>query len=191
MMPGPDRGGLARHLWEDIFTPALQPAPIGYYLHSAMQVQTDLAKAERLVIYREEWQRGTPVVKDCALYHLEQIAEWLRSNCKPYSVYPVRVEPSGDPVVDQTRRLTIVHFLVERGVADAETRVLFGTGRAEGLQGEWIERVYQRGQTIGSSGGAPLFGTGGGLPGVFPPSFGFGGFGGFNGFFGGGGFRGF
>ena len=169
---------------KDLCTPALHPVPVGTFVYSAFQEETDLAKAERLVIYREEWTRGAPSVKDCAVYHLEQIADWLSANAKPYNLFPVRVEPSGDPVLDRTRRLTIVNYLVERGVADAETRVLLGSGRAEGLQGEIIERIYQRGQYLGTS-GSQLFGTGGAASSVFPSSFGGGGF------LGGNAFRGF
>jgi hypothetical protein len=164
------------------------PAPIGTYTRNAFQEETDLAKAERMVIYQEEWVRGAPKVKDCAMSHLDKVADWLATARKPYVSFPVRVEPTGDPNLDRTRRLTVVNYLVERGVGDAEQRVVLASPYAEGLQGDIIERIYHSGARLGT--GAPsLFGTTGGATNVGPGGFFGGGFGGSGGF--GGGFRGF
>src|SRR5262249_43569837 len=93
--------------------PALEVAPLGTYVRNAFQMQADLAKAERLVLYQEEWVLGRSNIKDVSLYHLEQIAEWLRSNHMPHAGFPVRVEPTGDRALDQARRLEAVRMLLE------------------------------------------------------------------------------
>ena len=103
-------------------TPAIVPAPIGSFVYNVFQEQADLAKAERLVIYQEDWVQGNAKIKVCAMHHLEQIAEWLASNQKPYIAFPVRVEPTGDGKLDRERQNAITGFLAERGVADAQQR---------------------------------------------------------------------
>jgi hypothetical protein len=158
--------------------PALPVAPLGTYVNTAFQLETDLAKAERLVLYQEDWVQGTPQLKDVSLYHLAEIADWLRNGRQPHSSYPVRVEPTGIRALDEARRHVAVRMLAERGVGDAEARVIIAPPWAEGLRYEQIERAWIRGLFLESSTLFGGFGGGfGGFGGFGSPLGGFGGFG--------------
>ena len=159
-LTGPVAAG--EHDGNSLCLPAIDPAPIGTYTRNIFQEQADLAKAERLVVYREEWVTGVAQTKYCALDHLEVIAEWIVKKRMPHSTFPVRIEPVGDPLLDQARRSVVVNFLTARGVRDAEQRVLIYPPSAEGLRWDSIERLYIRGFGITTGGTGTTAGTGAG-----------------------------
>jgi hypothetical protein len=140
--------------------------PLGSAVRAANDAQRINALAEYFVVYREDFDAGAATLNPTGERHLDGIARRLRQ-----VPVPVRVEPTGDPLLDEKRRVAVIEALGKHGVPfeDASARVIFGTTRAEGLRYSDIERVYGRFQNSGGFGG-----LGGG----------FGGFGGFGGGFG-------
>jgi len=149
-----------------ILAPATVVPPLGSAVRAANDAQRINALAEYFVVYREDFDAGAATLNPTGERHLDGIARRLRQ-----VPVPVRVEPTGDPLLDEKRRVAVIEALGKHGVPfeDASARVIFGTTRAEGLRYSDIERVYGRFQNSGGFGG-----LGGG----------FGGFGGFGGGFG-------
>ena len=168
--------------WRDpcaTVTPGALPMPNGWFLanwHSRMRAG---AVADRFVIYGHEWYQGGLLLGPYGMRHLEAIAANL-----PSAPYPVVIEPVGPPEVVAARRSTIVALLTQKGVPDADQRVIVGFGKAEGLRYNDMP-IMRQGQ--GGRGQMGIGGIGGGLGGIG------GGIGGVGGGFGGmgGGFRGY
>ncbi len=151
-----------------ILTPATVVPPLGSAVRAANDAQRVNALAEYFVVYREDFDAGEATVNPSGERHLDGIARRLRQ-----APVPVRVEPTGDPLLDEKRRVAVIEALGRHGVPfeEASARVIFGTTRAEGLRYSDIERVYGRFQNSGGFGG---FGGGfGSLGGGFGGGFGF------------------
>ena len=54
------------------------------------------------------------------------------------------IEPDCDPGVNEARRLTVVAFLEQHGIANAAQIVHLGYPQAEGLYADEAERVYRQ-----------------------------------------------
>ncbi len=152
-----------------------QPEPLGAHVRRYQTIQENNAEADDFVIYLHEWFKGGPELGPYGKYHVHQIIQRL-----PGVPFPVLLQVSPDPNMDQVRRSRIVALLLAGGIAEAEERVILGYPAAEGLFGEEAPRIFQRLLM-------PQYGFGG-MGGGYG-GFG-GGFGGFGGGFGGGGFGG-
>jgi len=130
------------------------PPPLGYAVNSWQEAQINEAEKDDFVIYLMEWQ-GTTNVGPYGRYHLEQIAERL-----PSVPFPVIIQPSQDDKLNFARRVALVTYLANKGIADAEQRVRIAYPQAEGLYGAEAPRAFQpiggMNQGSGNSGGQGL-----------------------------------
>jgi hypothetical protein len=137
--------------------PGAIPQPNGTYVHAWEERMATAAAADRFVIYLNEWYMGGPELGPCGFGHLAEIARHL-----PAAPFPVVVQPCGDEMLNQMHRQMVVHYLVEHGIGDAETRVIVVCPKAEGLFGPEAVQAYQRlqsnTQSGGVSGGSPVSG---------------------------------
>jgi len=164
--------------------PGSLPAPNGSFVRQFQLVTTNKAEMDDFVIYLHEWFMGGKELGPYGEYHLAQIVQRV-----PSVPFPVLIEVSLDPILNECRRRLVIEKLSFAGVADPASRVILGKPEAEGLNGPESFRVYQgllfnTGQNAGGYGGGGFGGNGFGGGG-----FGGGGFGGVGGF-GGGGFGG-
>jgi hypothetical protein len=118
---------------------APEPAPRGYFVLRMMETQAYLAKADWFVVYCHEWVAGAAKLKPKALDHVNRIA-----TVAPVYGFPIVIEPSGDQVLDEARRLQLVIALAQYGLADAETRVIIAKPSAEGLRCDEIDHIGAR-----------------------------------------------
>ncbi len=162
--------------------PGAIPAPVGTHVREFQHIQTAKAEFDDFVIYRHEWYMCGRVLGPYGNSHINMIVARL-----PGVPFPVTIEKSDNPELDQERRTEIVNYLVLAGIANAEERVVIGFPIAEGIYAEEGELIY--GGYFGGGGRGGGFGGGtGGFGGGFGGGLGgFGGFGGFGGGFGGGG----
>jgi uncharacterized membrane protein YgcG len=173
--------------WGKEIPPGSLPDPPGVHLQRFQATQRNNAITMEYAIFLHEWQNGGRALGPYGEHHLSHIIRRLGN-----VPYPVLVQPTHDPEINEFRRNVIVAKLLEAGIHDAEQRVLLRNPEAEGLFGDEAPRVYQRllmgnmwGGGMGGMGG--MGGFGGGFGG-FGGGFGGGGFGGFGGGFGGFGF---
>jgi hypothetical protein len=178
--------GIDRHA--DI-PPGAIPAPLGTYTCQWHQAQTTRAEQDYFVIYENEWRYGRDEdgtrLGPFGVRRLEEFAE--RLSYEPFSIV---IDSSEDPSLDHARRAAVVVFLCERGVMDADARVVIGRGEANSLYGLEAPRIGPgffgtrgtAGRGARGRGGFGGGGFGGGLGGLGGGGFGAGGG------FGGGGF---
>jgi hypothetical protein len=138
------------------------PEPNGAFVHRMQEIQATKAQASEFVFFLDEWFKGGIVLGPYGTYHLSHIVPKL-----PNVPYPVVIQPSPEPALNETRRQQIVAALVKLGVADAEQRVLIAYPDAEGLYGEEAPRIYcemlrPRNGLYGAYGGVGAFGGYGG-----------------------------
>ncbi len=166
-------------------TPGSLPEPNGTYVRRYQQIQANLAEQDDFVFYLHNWRelQLTPEGE----YRLLSMARRLS---EPDLKFPVVVQISNDPLLNENRRRIIIDRLTELGVPGAINRVHIGYPEAEGIDARESFRIE-----AGALGQSPLsnfFGGGAGglnFGGFGGGGFGGGGFGGFGGF-GGGGFGG-
>ncbi len=150
--------------------PGALPAPNGSSVRAWFGKQAALAEEDDFVIYSHEWYMGGIQLGPYGQYHVSRIIHRL-----PSVPFAVILQVDGKPDVILNRRLVIVNALLHAGITDAEQRVVVDFPKAEGLRGDEIPRVFQRGVGgRGSAGGQGNFLPSGGLG-----SSGFGGQGGF------------
>ena len=156
--------------------PATVPPVLGSTTQSIYMIQRNSALANYFVVYREDFLAGTTTLNDTGYRHIDGIIRRLN-----FTGAPVKVEPVGNNDIDQRRRATVVDALVRNGVspAEAQARVVLGSGDAEGLRGLDIEVLPYPNLGQGNGGGGLGGGLGNGLGSL--GGFGAGGFGGFAG----------
>jgi hypothetical protein len=155
------------------------PQPTGTVACQWQNTHAEQAEQDDLVIYEHEWREGGKKLGPFGQKHIEQIVRKLTN-----SPHQVIIEPHFDvdknrvdAELNEARRRGVVVALAERGVADAEERVVVAWPKAEGLYGEeavgvGIDRTSSgtgRGGTVtrGSAGlGAGFFGGGAFLGGI-------------------------
>lgn len=137
------------------FPPGAMPPKTGTHVRQIMDMQSMKAEADDFVIYKNEWFMGGVDLGPYGKYHLQQIAQRL-----PSVPFPVVIQTTTDPRLNELRRLEVVKALSLAGLGDVEQRVVVGFPEGEGLYGDEAERIY--GQMI-QGGGNPYgggFGTG-------------------------------
>jgi hypothetical protein len=158
------------------------PPPIGTHTNELLGRQVAKAEMDQFVLYLYEWSGDTANFGPFGSRHMERLATRL-----PSVTYPVIIEPDCDANLNESRRLTVIAFLEQRGITDAGARVRLGYPIAEGIYGEEAPRIYRQmlSPQSGSYGRGSFQGFQGGFgSGSFSGGFG-GGFGGGLGGFGG------
>jgi hypothetical protein len=160
-------------------TPGAIPEPNGAHVRRFQDTQAGKAEADDFIFYQNEW-RGKDL-GPYGQYHLSRVIPRL-----PTVPYPIVVQISIDPALNEARRGVIIAALANAGIADAPSRVIVAYPEVEGLDGAEAERIYL--ESLQNYGG---YGNQGGSFGNFGRNFGgYGGMGGLGGF-GGGRFGGF
>jgi hypothetical protein len=151
---------------EDI-PPGAIPQPNGTYLCQWTHAQTACADRDRFVIYQYEWSADATKLTQNGQGHVTRIAQTLAQVS-----YPVVIEVSTDPHLDEMRRMTVLEALANCHAPIVPERVIIGRPDAEGLYGQEAAGVAARaignasgGQGAGVSGGATGGAIGGGLSG--------------------------
>jgi hypothetical protein len=134
------------------------------------------AEVDDFVIYQYEWHLGGPQLGPYGERHLLALAKRL-----PESPFPVIIEQTPDPRLNEARRATVLDYFARHGLEVPPERVLIGFTKAEGLYGQ--EAPALNDALLGGGGGLRRGGT------VTPAGGSFGGFRGGYGNFGGGGFQ--
>jgi hypothetical protein len=161
--------------------PGPYPAPFGAHLRAVTTAQAARSDAADFTFFLDEWYMGGPRLGPAGQRHLLALVAVMGQ-----VPTPVLIQCGYDPELDQQRRLYVVEQLMTKGVADADQRVVLGFPEAEGLDGNFSERVYisMLRPNGGFGGGFGRFGGFGGLGlGGFGGGFGLGlgGFGGLGG----------
>ena len=138
--------------------PGAIPMPAGTAVRTWDGLMARKAAADRFVIYLHEWYMGGQSLGPYGCSHLQRIAAALP--CNPVLVV---LEPEPSPVVNENRRLQIVHMLQSVGIADAERRVVVAFPSAEGMWSLEAAAAFNRGHTLtgAAGGGAPASNLGG------------------------------
>ena len=158
--------------------------PNGTSIDTYTTIEAQKAEADHFVMYDCEWYMGGELLGPAGSVHATQIAKRL-----PDTAMPVIIQTTFDRELDAARRLVMIKFLAESGIANADSRVVIGFSDAEGLYGEeapLINAKLLRSLTTGggnggglngggNNGSQNLFGTSGGI-GAFGPSGGAAGF---------------
>lgn len=149
---------------EDIPAGAM-PAPVGQYSCEWQVAQRQAADPGQNMIYEHEWYRGGAELGPFGQRHVEQLASQLAQ-----SADQVMIESHFDREINRTdeqlnddRRSAVVAALTDRGVTDAEQRVVVTRARTDGLYGE--EAVAIGNDRAGGNSGigsGNVLGTGGG-----------------------------
>jgi hypothetical protein len=159
------------------------PAPFGAHVRSFITAQTAKADGADFTIFLDEWYLGGAKLGPFGQRHLLALAPVLGQ-----VPTPVLIQCGLDPELDQQRRMYVVEQLSIKGIADADQRVVLGFPEAEGLDGEFSERIYLS-MIYRSTGG--ILGRNGFRSGIFSNIGAFGGLGAFGGGIGMGGIGGF
>ena len=153
-------------------TPGSEPNPVGSFVRQHQLVQQNKAEADDFVVYLHEWYMGREALGPYGEYHIAQMAQRLS-----HTPFPVLVEVSHDPALNEHRRRVVIEKLANCGATDAANRVVLGRPEAEGIYGVEGFRVYEgilsgggnQNGGIGGGGGAGYGGgNGGGFLGGFP-----------------------
>jgi hypothetical protein len=110
---------------------------------------------EFFTVYREDFDQDSDTLNPTGERHINGIARRFEQ-CKGM----VKVEPSGDPALDERRKSAVISELSRAGIpaAAAAERVQGGTTRADGLPSADIEPTYNRygfgGPGVGGAGAA-------------------------------------
>lgn len=119
--------------------PGALPDRPGAHVRRFQATQRDNAIAIEYAIFIHEWQDGGKFLGPYGEHHVQHIIRRL-----PTVPYPVLVQPTHDPAINEFRRNVIVAKLLEGGILDAETRVILRNPEAEGLFGDEAPRVFQK-----------------------------------------------
>jgi hypothetical protein len=125
--------------------PGAIPQPIGTHVNEVITRQVAKAEMDQFAIYLYEWAGDSANLGPFGSRHIEHLAARL-----PQVAFPVVIEPDCDPGVNEARRLTVVAFLEQHGIANAAQIVHLGYPQAEGLYGDEAERVYRQMLTPGN-----------------------------------------
>ena len=112
-------------------TPGAIPQPNGTYLCQWNHAETARADQENFVIYQYEWSADGTKLTPFGQEHLARIAQGLPQVC-----FPVVIEPSADPRLNEIRRMAVLEALANCHVPITPDRVVLGRSEAEGLYGD-------------------------------------------------------
>jgi hypothetical protein len=115
------------------------PQPLGTHTNEIISRQVNKAEMDQFVIYLYEWQGDSPNFGPFGTRHIERIAARL-----PQVSFRVVIEPDCDRGINEARRLTIIAYLEQKGIANASEVVQLGFPQAEGLYGDEAERIYRQ-----------------------------------------------
>jgi len=135
------------------------PQPVGTHTCGWQATQTALAEQDDFVIYRYEWQGESAELGPFGRRHVANLTHRLQT--QPDSLI---VEPSENRALDDQRRAWLIAMLAAHEIPDAEGRVKFGYGTAEGIDGidaQRLERGYLGSGEFGGGLGGGGFGGGG------------------------------
>jgi hypothetical protein len=148
---------------EDI-PPGAIPQPNGTYLCQWNHAETARADRDNFVIYQYEWSADATKLTQFGQEHIRRIAQGLSQVC-----FPIVIEPSSDPQLNEIRRLAVLEALANCHVPIVPERVVLGRSEAEGLYGDEAAGVAGRmlRNTVGGQGAGAMGGgvTGGGATG--------------------------
>jgi hypothetical protein len=156
---------------------AVMPSPNGTFTHQLFDAQAAKAEADDFVIYKNEWYMEGKTLGPYGTYHLAEITKRL-----PEVPFPVVIQPSADPDLNEVRRQAIVTCLLNHGCADADHRVIIAYPQAEGWFAEceaertFIRMLLPQYNPYFSNGFGSYFGSGRFGAGGFYGGFGGGGF---------------
>lgn len=119
--------------------PGAIPQPIGTHANEIITRQVNKAEMDQFAIYLYEWSGDSANFGPFGSRHIERLAARL-----PHVAYPVVIEPDCDPGVNEARRLSVIAFLEQRGIANAAQVVHLGYPQAEGLYADEAERLYRQ-----------------------------------------------
>src|SRR5947208_3203203 len=105
------------------------PMPNGWFVRNWNARMRFRASADQFVVYSHEWYGGGVGMGPYGWKHLTQIAGSLGS-----VPFPVVIEAFGPPDLVEARRRVVVELLLNKGVSDAEQRVVIGYPEAEGYR---------------------------------------------------------
>lgn len=149
-----DREGHA-HECQDIPNGAV-PRRAGAHACEWLTAQERRAEQDKYVIYENEWRGNSTDLGPYGERHVTKIAKNISE-----TPYPVLIQPSSAPSVDEKRREKIVNELLEAGFAEADTRVVIARPEAEGLysiEAPGIARRYSSAGAAGQGGQGAGFG---------------------------------
>ncbi len=129
------------------------PQPIGTHTNEILSRQVAKAEADQFVIYLYEWSGDTANFGPFGARHVDRMATRLNK-----AAQPVVIEADVNTSVNEARRLTMVAYLEQRGVANASQLVTIGFSQAEGLYGDEADRAYR--QMIWPQGNSNIRGQG-------------------------------
>ena len=139
--------------------PGAIPQPAGTYACQWIHAEAARADQDKFVIYQYEWSADGTKLTPFGQEHLTRIAQGLPQVC-----FPVVIEPSSDPHVNDSRRAAVLESLANSHVQIMPDRVVLGRSEAEGLYGQEAPGVSAR--MLSSRGGGQGAGaTGGGVTG--------------------------
>ena len=119
--------------------PGAIPQPIGTHANEIITRQVNKAEMDQFAIYLYEWSGDSANFGPFGSHHIERLAARL-----PHVAFPVVIEPDCDPGVNEARRLSVIAYLEQHGIANAAQVVHLGYPQAEGLYGDEAERVYRQ-----------------------------------------------
>ena len=120
-------------------TPGAIPQPNGTYLCQWNHAETARADQDNFVIYQYEWSADGTRLTPFGQEHLARIAQGLPQVC-----FPVVIEPSTDPRLNEIRRMAVLEGLANCHVPIVPDRVVLGRSEAEGLYGDEAAGVARR-----------------------------------------------
>ncbi|QDU98855.1 hypothetical protein [Lignipirellula cremea] len=133
----------------------------GAHVAGWQSAQAALAERDDLVVYQYEWIGETAELGPFGSRHVDE----LMHRCLNVEPGAIILEPSGVVSIDVARQSTLIARLASHGVPDAESRVLLGYSKAEGLYGQEalpLSAGYLRsGSRTGNGLGGGSFGGGG------------------------------
>jgi hypothetical protein len=117
------------------------PPPVGSSVRLAFATQRGNALEEYCVVYREDFDQDMDTLNPTGERHIGGIARRFAQTHAN-----VKIEPTGDAVLDQRRMATVISELTKAGVPveAASARVQVGNTRAEGMAAPDIEPTYGR-----------------------------------------------
>ena len=152
------------HTCNDI-TPGAIPQPNGTYACQWVHAEKARADQDKFVIYQYEWSAEATKLTPSGQGHIAQIAQGLSE-----VPFPVVIEPSSDPRVDESRRTAVLEALASNGALVTPDRVLLRRPEAEGLYGQeapGVARGIVSNQTGGQGAGGGAMGAGAALGGTY------------------------
>lgn len=116
--------------------------PLGSIVRASYHQMEMNGEAFDFIIHRNEFVDFTGELNSFGLDHLLEIAARARS--APFPILIERSENNSDPELDQHRRQMIVLMLSQKGVSNAQSRVIVSEPYAPGLTGDEAESAFFR-----------------------------------------------